>query len=268
MAMSTITTKVTAKQIIAAIDATGATVPKAVAETYQQTLQLSQATGNLAPHPDALAAAVTTALDHGHDPAADPEVQRVLAATQIANQGLTNEVEAIAYHRFRDVCKHHTTTIIDGWSAPFDEAATILATAHQRIGSVPLEDTATILQRGEDIADVWAEAQNAVATVNSVTAGWAALAEFTHQAANNPRYHLLRIAEVSPATWTQHQLGQRRLTVWEAVILGLELTLPTMSEYRSRVAAIEGHEHEQSHQPVIDRTRSLIAGRPIHVTVG
>lgn len=259
-----LSTRALTVQIINSINATGANAPKAVTDTYQRTAQLSAAAHNLHVGPAALGDAVLAALDADRNPAADPEVQRVFIASQIANEGIAQHIDNALSQRFREVCQQHADAIVQGWAKPFDQAAATLTTAHQRIGSVPLEDTATIMRKGHDIAAVWAAAQNAAATIDTITGGWSALAEFTRLASVNRNLLVLRFADVDYPTWDRHHLTEKRLTPWEAVILGLQLSLPTLGEYRARAAAIELG--ESAPEQMLDTQRSAVAGRDIYVS--
>ena len=149
------------------------------------------------------------------------------------------EPPALAYDRFREVCHAHADRLVKAWRDPFDAGAATLVTAHERIGSVPLEDTATIMRRGDDIAAVWTTALAASATIDDIAAGWMALHHFTRQVANDRRHRVLRTIDVDYQTWTEQSLADRTLSPWDAVLAGLALQLPTVAEYRERVRTIE-----------------------------
>lgn len=111
------------------------------------------------------------AIDNDRDPAGDPEVQRVLTATQIGNEGVRQHVNTLAYDRFRTVCDNYADQLVTAWRVPLDTAAATLVTAHDRFGTVSLTDTGTIMATGGDVADVWAAAREAVTTIDTITAG-------------------------------------------------------------------------------------------------
>src|SRR4051794_4364389 len=100
-----ITDRTTARTFMDSLTSVGAKIPKPVSDAYARALKLSSATGNLSAGDGALAVAVANALEADRDPAADSEVQRVLTASLIANQGVMQAVDAIAYDRFRDICR-------------------------------------------------------------------------------------------------------------------------------------------------------------------
>lgn len=261
--MST-TERVLANQIMATTSATGAKAPKAVLDSYRRAVRISEAARSIPVPRGGLAVAVAAALDDGRDPASDPDVQRAVTANSLTGRGITDQVDDIAYARFLDVCRDQADAIISAWAKPFTVAAATLATAHQRIGSVALTDTDPIMRSGGDVAEIWSAAVSASQVIEAINAGWVALAQYTRLASIDPRYSLLRIASVDYATWTDKQLDRQKVTPWDAVILGLDPSLPTFTEYRRRVQTLEQHSQAAA-LPPIDTQRSAIAGREIRV---
>lgn len=233
----------TARQIITTLQDSGAKIPKPVDAAWQRTVRMSEALQAM-PYPgDELPVAVAAAIEAGRDPSADAEVQRLLTGQQIAgNQGIMQSVEAIGYEQFQQVCREQADAIVQALRIPFDQAATALAEAHGRIGNAPLGDTDAIVRQGGDAAATWAKATAAAATVDQIVNGWTTLATFTRLVQLDPRYSALRLAAVTYETWMSSELQHRRLTPWEAATSELSLSLPTITEYRARIAAIEaGH---------------------------
>ncbi len=258
-----ITDKAIARQIISASENAGTKIPRPIAQAFTDATLLSEAAGDLAAPPEALASAVTAALACGRDPAADPEVHRNLAAAQIANRGIQQAIDGIAFNAFRQVCIAHADRLVKAWRKPFAAAASTLTAGYRRIGNVPLDDAHSILRRGDDIAAVWAQAQAADAVISDLVSGWTALGDFTRLVRSDPRYAALRLASVDYPTWAAHGLQGRRLTGWDAVRVGLTLELPTPAEYRTRIADLErGRQRATSAKPT-DSRRSLIAGIPL-----
>ena len=260
-----ITDRTVITQIITAFESTGIKPPKPLAEALARAGKLDNAARSLgASDAGALGVAVTAALDDGRDPAADPEVQRLLAARAVASDyNLADQVTGAANEQVREVCHAHADPIVRAWRKPFDQAAATLTAARSRIGSVPLDDSATILRQGGDVASVWASARDAVATIDTIAAGWSALGSFTRLVQPTTRHRMLRIAEVSYDQWTEHRLADAKADPWTAVLAGLTLSLPTFAQHRARVAAIEQAEREPV--TVIDTERSSVAGREIRV---
>jgi len=242
-----ISDRTVANQILTTFKTTGIKAPKRLTDAANRATRLDAAARNIGAGAgrDGLAVAVTVALDAGRDPAADPDVQRLLTGQQLAaNYNLADEITAAAYEAVREVCREHADEIVLAWRKPFDKAAATLTAARSRIGSVPLEDSAEILRQGGDVADTWAAAQRAAATIDTIAAGWYALATFTRLAQPTTRHRPLRIAEVDYDQWTEHGLTDAKANPWTAVLAGLTLSLPSFSEYKRRVAAIEQAERE------------------------
>jgi hypothetical protein len=263
--MST-TERVQAAQVMSTTTTTGAKAPKAVLDAYQRATRISDTVHSIPAPQGAVAVAVAAALDRGDDPAADAGVMQALTANSLVGRGITDAVDDIAYAQFLEVCRDEADAIINAWSRPFTGAADTLTAAHQRIGDLPLQDSATILQKGGDVAHVWAQATSASEVIDTIRTGWVALAQFTRLATIDPRYPVLRMAAVSGAVWTERNLERQQLSPWEALIAGLDLSLPTFGEYRQRVAQLEADLQRAVVDAVpVDTQRSLIAGRPIKV---
>jgi len=255
-----------ARQVINVINATGIKVPAAVTDTWEQVELLSTAGRQLSPGD--VSPAVAEAILAGRDPAADPEVQRMVTAQQIAGEGMMRSLDAIGYERFRGACLEHADTIVTAWRKPFGQAAATLTAAHDRIGDIPLEDTASIMQRGSDIAAVWATAQAAGKVIDIITTGWVALGNFTRTVSDSRNYQVLRLAGCDYAAWQAKELQGKRLTPWELLCAGLSPSLPTALEFRQRVAAITQQAQAEAQTGEVDSLRSAIAGREIRSAVG
>lgn len=250
------------REIVEAFAATQTKPSKTLADALDRAARLATAAQSLGGDPGALGVAVTAALDDGRDPAADPGVQRALAAIALAgNNHLSDQVTGAAVERVRGICQQEADNNIAGWSKAVDRAAEALIAAHGRLGSVALDDAATIVALGGDAAAVWAQAQAAVSTIDAAVAGWSAVASFTRLATANPRRRVLVLADVCYATWCN--LERHNHGPWDALLAGLPLSLPSFAEYRARVRVIEHGEQEP--ETVIDRGRSHIAGREIRV---
>lgn len=242
-----------AATIVAATKAVGATLPEDAAEAYEATAEALKSLQTIYPKAG-MAPVVAAALLAGRDPATDPEVQRTHLAMQLADHGTTTLTENILIEKMRQ--NFYPDDIVSVWVKPFAAAAAVLAHAHDRLGAIDLADTTSVVQLGGDAAEVWAKAQTAVSTIATITNAWAALVEFTRSANINVRYPALRIAAVDAATWRSLELERKRIGPWEATVAGLTLALPTVTEYRQRIADIERGMAEQvmAEQPT-DRSR-------------
>jgi len=110
---------------------------------------------------------------------------------------------------------------------------------------------------------IWTDAQAAVNVVDTIVAGWLALADFTRLVSADKRRRVLILSGVDYDTWCgleRHNLGP-----WDALLAGLDLELPTFAEYRARVADLE--EGERLSHIVVDEGRSALAGRRIEAVL-
>lgn len=256
-----ITDRVTTNTIKTTATTLGKPLPKAVTAAYDQAEKLASESLNLG-STDGLEQAVTAALLADREPATDPDVQSIVTAqTLTANVMLPQTIAAAALERIAVACRENTSKILAGWTAAFDQAVNDMTKAHARIGDLSLDDTTSIMAKGNDIADVWASASTAVQTLDAVIAGWTSLVQLTRAAQIKPDHRPLRIAAL---TYDQWQELPAKLTVWDALRAGLTLSLPTLEEYRKRVAQIQAAQAAPETQ--VDTYRSAVAGREIRVS--
>ena len=257
-----ITDRAMSSQILNGFTDSGAKAPKAFTDAHERATRIAAAVRNLGAGQGDLAQAVMQALDAGRDPATDADVQRIAVAAQIANPGIEQQIDAMAFDGFREACTAHTDAIIAAWRKPFDVAAAALTEAHARIGDVPLEDTGTIMRKGADVAEVWAKATAAVKVIDAVDAAWQALGTISGSSSSDRRYRVLRIAAVDFETWVEREYEGMRLSPWAAIGAGLTLSLPTMTEYRGRVAVITAGAEQVAAEQEDDRRAYLTGRRP------
>jgi hypothetical protein len=242
-----------ARTIIANSNSVGAKLPAPVLEAYERATRITKAAQSIYPPRDALMVAVIAALDAGQDPAADADVQRAYLAQQIgSSEGIGRGVGDIVAGQMLDVFREHADPIVKAWTKPFDQAAKALAAAQDVLGPVPLTDTTSILALGGNAAEVWAQAQHAAQVLASIDQAWGELAGLTRLATIEQHYPALRIASVDADTWQTQNLHSRKVSAWEALSAGLSLSLPTMQEYRRRIAALQ---REMAEATVIEQPR-------------
>ncbi len=230
---------------------TSTEAPKPVAAAHARLTKLSKAT--LGASRDELGDAVAAAILADRDPAGDPKVQRAIAATYIDNPGMTQHLENLAVQGFREACSRHHEAIVTLWQEPYDTAAAALSEAHARLGGVSLYDTVAILGLGADAAEVWAQAQKEHRKLDRIAQGWGALMAFMGVELDR-RYITLRTVDVDADTWVTRNLSGEHLDPWAALSADLALALPTLDEYRARVAAAQAAA-SGAVAPPVDRLR-------------
>jgi len=243
-----------ARQFLTLANTLGVKLPKAVtaavdlAETIRERVsRLPAAEGN------ALPSAVADALARGVDVATDPEVCRVIALRAIQAPNVLESVETASFMSLQDALREHEDAIVEELRKPFDHAAAGLVKAHERIGNIPLTDTARIVSKGGDIASVWAAAVEASKTIESVVNAWVSLGYLLRSATVDKRWKNLRLVDPTAAEFDDADLANTALDPWGAVLGGFELSLPTFGEYAERRDAIvqgraETYERNQSSQ--------------------
>lgn len=229
-----------AGSIISSSQSVGAKLPAPVPEAYERAARIAKAAQTIYPPRDALMVAVVDALDANRDPASDPEVQRVHLAQQIgSSEGIGRGVGDIVAGQMLETFRKHADGIVKAWVQPFDQATKALAAAQDVLGPVPLEDTASIVAQGGNAAEVWGQAQGAAQVLASIQHAWGELARLTRLASVDQHYPALSIASVDAETWEARNLHSRKVSAWEALSEGLTLSLPTMVEYRRRIANLQ-----------------------------
>jgi hypothetical protein len=253
--------------IISRSKSVGAKLPAPVLEAHERANRITKAAATIYPPRDALMVAVIAALDAGRDPGADADVQRAHIAQQIgSSEGIGRGVGDILAGQMVEVFRDHADGIVRALVKPFDQAVKALTAAQDVLGPVALEDTAGILARGGNAAEVWAQAQGAAQVLASIEHAWQELAGLTRLASVEQHYPALRIASVDAETWRARNLHSRKLSAWEALSEGLSLSLPTMREYRQRIADLQRAEAELTRaEAPIDREREATRAFAIKV---
>lgn len=224
--------------IVAAANATGRPLPQSVTRQIDRAAAHTAAIDARHEAPDALATAVLSALDGDRDPATDPEVLRILATRQLSDETLR---EAVANRLEEDVITElrlGADEIVHTWSAPCALAVDALRGAVAVLGNVDLTDDVSILRRGPAAPEAWARAQDAIAMLAAVDAGWVALVSTTGLVDIGRIYGALRIVDATYNQWFTHQLAGTTPDPWRYAREGLAMSLPSAADYQDRVTRV------------------------------
>lgn len=244
------------RQIHSAFTALGVNPPKAIVEAHDLADRVLTANSYLLKTDHgSLAGAVATALEAGTDPASDPDVQRVITCSAFT-ESLSREVESIVNERLTATYRQHSDAVVKALLKPFDAAAAKMQAAHDVLGSVDIRDTASVLGRGGDAPQAWSDATNASTTLDTIRTAWVALASLVRQPPE-PHFFILQTADVEPRVWLDKQLKEQKWKPWQLVCEGIALSLPTMTEYRARIARMVAAQDREQQE-------NLIAGRGYH----
>lgn len=227
------------RNLQAQAQALGIKLPKSIS-TAQATLEKIRKGAAAIPAHDlsGVANAVADSLALGIDPVTDPAVARAITLSVITSSAVVNNIEAVGLERLAALCADHADGIVTAMRVPFDAAAAVLVTAHERIGDVDLKDSAAILKQGGDIASVWADAVNASKAIDSIVVAWHSLTQIVRAEQVDRRWTALRMIDVNAETFDRLTASGAAVTVWDAVCAGAVLSLPTLAEYAQRRAAI------------------------------
>lgn len=227
-----------ARSIVNVSAKVGAKLPASVLDAHERAARIAHAAQAIGRADADIIAAVTEALDAGVDPACDENVRRITTAAAIANPGISKGVEQVVGNQLQVVFASNVEGIFAAWRKPFEKAAAVVVTAHERIGDHELGDTAAILRLGDDVARVWADAQDAVAVLDAIAAGWQAVAIITGSKPH-AKYRALRIANATADQWAGSDLERNKsATAWDIALGGLVLDLADAAEYERRVGTV------------------------------
>lgn len=246
------TDRTTAANIRSTFAAISVDPPKSVTAAYAKAEKLTEKASHLGSEPGALEAAVTDAILAGREVHTDPAVTAGIVGQALAsNQAISEAVAGVASDLIRGACFAELDNIVNAWAVAFDQAVNELKEAHDRIGDLPLDDTTAILAKGRDIADVWAEAQNADRTIDVIVGGWTSLMQMVRVSVN-PDQRALRLAELTLDQW---QTIPAKAKAWDLIRAGIRPDLPTLDEYRRRIALIQNARTAIDNTPDVDHER-------------
>lgn len=214
-------------------------LPKPVMQAYARVKKIRAGIESMPAYKlGGIASAVAGALGRDADPLTDPEVLRAITLDAITTSAVLAHIEDEPFMQLWQVVDEYQDEVVIELRKPFNVAVAVLVAAHERIGDVALTDSDLILKKGGDIASVWAEAVAASKVIESIVLTWAVLDRFIHERELDRRWINLRI--VNPPAETFDGLGWslKTITAWDAVIAGVELSLPTRSEYTHRRAVL------------------------------
>ncbi|MFZ2228295.1 MAG: hypothetical protein WA090_09405 [Candidatus Nanopelagicaceae bacterium] len=233
------------RNLLAQAQALGIKLPKPIS-TAQATLEKIRAGAAAIPPHDlsGVANAVADSLARDADPVTDPAVAKAIALSVITSSAVVNNIEAVGMERLAQSCADHADDIVIAMRIPFDAAAAVLVTSHKQIGDVDLKDSAAILRQGGNVASVWADAVTASKAIDAIIVAWHSLSQIIRPEQADRRWVALRMIDASAEVYDRLNASGVAVTPWEAVCGGAKLSLPTLSEYTERRAAITAERAE------------------------
>jgi hypothetical protein len=249
----------TTRRLLDLADQLGAEVPKPVRAEHDKLAALADKVRTLDLRHD-LAGVTLAALEDGRDPFGDPAVVAELTRTNLSRQQ-TALTDALT-ERAGAFLAEHAAQVWAAFRGPFGAAADTLRTALAALGPLDLADTAAVLARGGDAADVWAAATRAEATVRHVRSAWKLLgAASSSWPAEPARHRLLIIADVPAERWANDRLDGTSLGAWDALRAGYPLSLADgPADLKRRMSAIADLRAERDQQAARNRQSRAFGG--------
>ena len=209
-----------------------------VQAAHKRLTTVSEAYANR-PHeaPNALAVAIIAALERGErDPAADPQVQRIVTNRQLPDHDET--ITEDLTHRVRDTLQADLANVLNAWRIPFNASAKSLKAAHDVLGPVDLSNTSKIIRGGPTHAAAWGNAQTALATIETVASGYNMLRVFLTGRLLPKQHRMAAFAHVTADQWLDMDIDNQVAEPWVALGLGLNLALPSFESFDRLIADI------------------------------
>ena len=217
--------------IIGTADRLGA-LPKTARKEWDRLQSLQDKVRFFAPPAYSLPRAALAALEADVDMMNDPDIQRAVISRALND--LRPALAAELDDQMTDFIDVNGQAILDAFHKPFNAATETLHRCLGRLGDIALEDAKAALSKGGDAAQVWADAQAADKTID-------AIATATKLMRNNPvdpRYRVLVIADIPPATFLDDQLSGVKMRAWDAARAGYKLSLADTATFDERRNAI------------------------------
>lgn len=239
--------------ILRTTEKVGAKVPGDITKAYARYEKVNAALSTIYVGGNALADATLAAIDNNRDPAADPEVQRILASQSTGQEGVTGAVRQTVLGELVQAAGANADKLIAAWQKPFDTAALTVRETAQQLGPIALSDAQAILTKGGDAAEQWTKASQANHVIDDIVAAWTLLAAQTQFVPDSRNLHLLKFTDPTLEQWEEHGLNARRLSAWDAHALGLPLTLADGPEYMARARR---HDQARQKRALLEQQRS------------
>lgn len=176
-----LTTENSIRQAIGTARRAGAVIPKPIEAAVKRATEVSAAAWQAMPDRSGeLLERLAAAVEDGRDPAADPEVTRLAIAMWLHERTLGDAITGRMWGQVLGTIRQHVDALLGALAKPGNKAAQTLTRAHETLGDVRLDDSASILAAGPDHARAWADAAAANQTLHDVSQAWVSIARDTH----------------------------------------------------------------------------------------
>ena len=186
--------------------------------------------------------AALAVLEADGDMMNDPDIQRAVISRALNE--VRPSIAAELDDQTADFIDLHGQDILDAFHKPFDAAAATIDRCRERLGDIALEDAKAALSKGGDAAQVWADAQAADQTIQAI----ATAAKLMRHNTVDPRYRVLIIADIPPATFLDDQLSGEKMRPWDVARKGYKLSLADTATFDERRNAITTEMQQREEQ--------------------
>ncbi len=207
-------------------------LPTPIRKEWDRLAALQEKVRTFDPPAYSLRRAALAVLEADGDLMDDPGVQRAAISKALSElrPGLAAELD----DQMTAFIETHGEAILDSLTKPFNAAAATIARCLDKLGDIALEDTKAAISKGGDSAQTWAEAQKADQAIDKI----ATAVKLMRRNPVDPRYRVLVIADIEPATFLDDQLTRVDLRAWDVARRGYVLSLADGLTLDERIGAI------------------------------
>lgn len=240
-------------------DRIGIELPPAVSQQLNRARRFENGEGFTRVRPGDFEHAVIASIDRGKDPAADKDVQRLDLARRIADLAGNPALRTIVEADLDAAVSATLGEVLSAMKAAFDAAAGALTSTLAELGPVDLDDHASILSRGNAVADHWRAATAARSRIEDIRTAWGVLSALPGFGTVSRERNVLVISAPSGGQWEQHQLWEPR-DAWDLVVAGIDLTLAMRGEVEARNATLDSAAQQHLDQQWAEQGRNALKG--------
>ncbi|BBX02270.1 hypothetical protein BST36_29125 [Mycolicibacterium moriokaense] len=235
-----------ASQVRKTAETLGVPLPTALVEQLDHADQLVHTAETMLRGAGDLNDAVLDAVEAGRDFRTDKAVQRLALERMLANQGhgIGDAARQRSMRQKRAALVEHADAVLDEWDAALEPHTAALTAAVAALPVDNLDNVQAVITRGPDAVQHWTNARRSIAMWTAATQGFAAFADaarIDHR--ENPAQVLTdaAAATLEPARQTARLEGSPHVDAWILARHGIPLSLPTITEFHTRVATFDAH---------------------------
>lgn len=240
------TTAASIAMLGAALTGPHADWPKPIAKVVAERTKLTAAVAALPTgHGEDLTGAVVNALLADRHPLDDADVVRMVTARGLSGEtgnALVGAVQRTADARIIGAIRDNVDDLLGSMKIAIDAAGVTLAESHDVLGDADLSNAAPVMKYGPASAAAWANAKDALATIEVVGRGWFAIGETTNTISTTAPKAL----RLSDLTLEQFDGVGRDAGAWALVCRGAVISMASRDSITERVQRLANERRERS----------------------